>query len=232
MRLQDFKTIQTLVKPRNPIGSSKAYSRPLSPQSVLLYTAKINQKSNIASRAKPTANLTSKSHNRVQPIYTSTRQSSTQTKLSTTMPLQIRSITAPDEQIWKSLWEQYNTFYKRTIPTQVTQTTFNRFLDDQVRMYCALAIDESEQVIGFVTWYPHYTTSSIEEIVYLQDLFVDPSVRNKGTGRALIEHVYEHAKTIPVNAVYWNTQYFNYVGQILYNKVAARTDFVRYQKNF
>lgn len=149
------------------------------------------------------------------------------------MPLQIRAIEESDSETWISLWEQYNQFYKRTIPTEVTQTTLTRFLDPTVRMYCALAIDpDSSKTIGFVTWYPHPTTSSIQEIVYLQDLFVDSSVRNKGTGRALIEHVYEHAKTIPVSSVYWNTQYFNYVGQILYNKVATRTDFIRYQKNF
>lgn len=162
--------------------------------------------------------------------------SSAPSKTQTTpagMSLQIRAIESSDSETWISLWEQYNQFYKRTIPIEVTQTTLSRFLDPSMRMYCALAIDpETSKTIGFVTWYPHPTTSSIQEIVYLQDLFVDPSVRNKGTGRALIEHVYEHAKTIPVNSVYWNTQYFNYVGQILYNKVASRTDFIRYQKNF
>jgi len=148
------------------------------------------------------------------------------------MSVQTRPIQAADKDAWLDLWEGYNQFYKRTIPTEVTDKTFSRFLDEGVRMYGAVAVDSSDnnKLIGFVHWYPHQSTSSVDEVVYLHDLFVDPNVRNKGTGRKLIEHVYEHAKGIPASSVYWHTQYFNYQGQILYTKVAARTDFVKYQK--
>ena len=147
------------------------------------------------------------------------------------MSAQIRSIEKDDEPVWRNLWQQYNDFYKRTIPEPVTSTTFSRLLDDNMRMYGAVAIKPgSQQVIGFVTWYPHPSTSSIEEIVYLHDLFVDPEVRNGGVGRQLIEHVYESAKTLGAKSVYWHTQYFNHSAQLLYVKVADRTDFVRYQK--
>ncbi|KAL8825504.1 MAG: hypothetical protein Q9191_004374 [Dirinaria sp. TL-2023a] len=148
------------------------------------------------------------------------------------MSTQIRAIQKADEAAWRNLWQQYNEFYKRTIPEPVTSTTFARFLDDSVRMYGAVAVDtkSNDKIVGFVTWYPHPSTSSIEEDVYLHDLFVDPSTRNVGTGRLLIEHVYEHAKTIPAASVYWHTQYFNHAAQLLYVKVADRTDFVQYRK--
>lgn len=147
------------------------------------------------------------------------------------MSLTIRPVTASDKPTWLTLWAGYNTFYKRTIPTETTETTFTRFLDDSVRMYCAVAEDpDTHQIIGFITWYPHISTSSVKEIVYIHDLFVDPTVRNRGTGRKLIEHVYEEARKIPASQVYWMTQYYNHVGQILYTKVAERTDFVKYLK--
>lgn len=146
------------------------------------------------------------------------------------MSIQIRAIQKEDKQVWQGLWEQYNKFYNREIPENVTKHTFERFLDDKVRMYGAVAVDPTNnQLIGFVHWYPHQSTSSIEEVVYLHDLFVDPSVRNKGAGRALIEHVYEHAKMIPAHRVYWHTQFFNHRAQLLYTKVATRTDFVQYK---
>ena len=148
---------------------------------------------------------------------------------SSAMPTIIRPVQKDDEPAWSNLWSQYNAFYKRTIPEEVTKTTFARFLDDKVRMYGAVAVD-GDKITGFVNWYPHPSTSSVEEIVYLHDLFVDPSVRNKGTGRLLIEHVYEHAKTIPAGSVYWHTQYFNHAAQLLYVKVAERSDFVHYSK--
>jgi D-amino-acid N-acetyltransferase len=148
------------------------------------------------------------------------------------MAIEIRPVRASDEPAWRGLWEQYNQFYKRTVPDKVTHTTFTRFLDDTVRIYGAVAVDASqpEKLIGFVHWYPHPSTSSIGEVVYLHDLFVDAEIRNKGTGRQLIEHVYEHAKGLGADSVYWHTQYFNHRAQLLYTKVAERTDFVQYFK--
>lgn len=147
------------------------------------------------------------------------------------MAIQVRSIQKDDKSQWLPLWDQYNAFYKRTIPSNVTDTTFARFLDDKVRMYAAVAVDtDTNNLVGFVHWYPHLSTSSLDEVVYLHDLFVDPNARNKGTGRKLIEHVYEHARTIPAESVYWHTQYFNHRAQLLYVKVADRTDFVQYHK--
>ena len=148
------------------------------------------------------------------------------------MSVLIRPIQKDDEPAWRNLWQQYNDFYIRTIPEHVTKTTFARFLDDKVRMYSAVAVSPSPEnkIIGFVNWYPHPSTSSVEEIVYLHDLFVDTSARNKGTGRRLIEHVYEHARSIPAESVYWHTQHFNHRAQLLYVNVAEKTDYVYYSK--
>ena len=150
------------------------------------------------------------------------------------MSARIRFVRKDDQAAWRSLWQKYNDFYKRTVPDEVTKTTFARLLDDTVRMYGAVAVDagDDNKVIGFVNWYPHPSTSTVEEDVYLHDLFVDPSTRNTGVGRQLIEYVYEHAKTIPAHSVYWHTQFFNHRAQLLYVKVADRTDFVQYRKTF
>ena len=148
------------------------------------------------------------------------------------MSVQIVSIQNHHGTAFRALWDQYNQFYKRTISDHITKTTFTRLTDESVRMYGAVAIDtaEDDKVIGFVTWYPHPSTASIEEVVYLHDLFVDPGTRNGGTGRKLIEHVYDHAKSLNASSVYWHTQFFNHRAQLLYVKVADRTDFVKYQK--
>ena len=147
------------------------------------------------------------------------------------MSVTTRPIAKDDEEVWKGLWEQYNQFYKRTIAPEVTKKTYERFLDDSVKMHAAVAVDpDSDKVVGFAHWYPHPSTSLIEDVVYLHDLFVDPSTRNKGAGRALIEHVYDHSKKeLGAASVYWHTQYFNHRAQLLYVNVANRTDFVQYR---
>ncbi|KAJ2977018.1 hypothetical protein NQ176_g4608 [Zarea fungicola] len=154
------------------------------------------------------------------------------------MQVSIRAVTREDEQRWRSLWEGYNVFYKRTVSEEVTANTFSRFLDDKVQLYCAVAVAEtpdaaSAQVIGFVTWFPHFSTAAVEPVVYLNDLFVDPDQRLHGVGGKLIEHVYKHSKeVIGAQSVYWHTQHFNHRAQLLYVKKGNKTDFVQYEKSF
>lgn len=151
------------------------------------------------------------------------------------MQVEIRPIAAGDEARWRELWAGYNEFYKRTISEEVTAHQFSRFLDDKVQLYCAVAVASNagsgQEIIGFVTWFPHLFTGSIEDIVYLNDLFVDPNQRLSGVGGKLIEHVYKHAKDVlNTKSVYWHTQHFNHRAQLLYVKKGTKTDFVQYSK--
>ena len=148
------------------------------------------------------------------------------------MSVTIRPIEAKDETAWRNHWAAYNEFYKRTdgITEHITATTFSRFLSAESPIDCAVAVSgdaNAERIVGFVTWFPHPNTASIEDEIYLQDLFVDPAVRNGGVGRKLIEYVYAQAENAG-SKVYWHTQYFNHRAQLLYTKVGKRTDFIRY----
>jgi len=118
----------------------------------------------------------------------------------------IRAVEDKDKEEWLTLWNQYNNFYKRTASEPITDETYERFLSDKIRMYAAVAVAEDGKLVGFAHWYPHASTSEIEEVVYLHDLFVDPSVRNGGVGRKLIEHVKQYAKDLPAAHLYWHTQ--------------------------
>lgn len=148
------------------------------------------------------------------------------------MSVTIRPITASDEQIWRTHWDAYNEFYQRTarITETITAKTFSRFLDPNSPVNCAVAVSSSDELLGFVTWYPHPSTASVEDVVYLNDLFVDPKSRNGGVGRKLIEHVYAEADKAGTGSVYWHTQFFNHRAQLLYTKVGKRTDFVMYSR--
>ncbi|CAK9782742.1 acyl-CoA N-acyltransferase [Cutaneotrichosporon oleaginosum] len=149
------------------------------------------------------------------------------------MTITVRFAEEADKQQWLDRWEQYNQFYKRTVASDVTEEQWRRFLDPAVRVYCAVAVDGDKpagaNVVGFVTWLPHIYTGSIEDIVYLHDLWSDEAQRNKGTGRALIEFVYADSKDKGIKSVYWHTQHFNHRAQLLYTKVANKTDFVQYK---
>lgn len=145
------------------------------------------------------------------------------------MTITVRPFTAADKDAFRARWEKYNIFYKRTIPEEATAFTIKRMLDPAVALYGAVAEDSERGVVGFVTYLPHIYTGSVEDIVYLHDLYVDEDVRNGGIGRKLIEHVYAHSKELGCKAVYWHTQHFNHRAQLLYTKVADKTDFVQYK---
>ena len=149
---------------------------------------------------------------------------------SSTTTIQIRPIQPADKEAWVNLWNQYNVFYKRTIPDQVTETTFNRFLDPNNAINCGVAESNNGKIIGFANYYPHDSTASIKPNFYLHDLFVDPEARAGGVGEKLIDFVAEKAREVGAYQLYWHTQYFNYRAQGLYAKVGERSDLVLWKK--
>lgn len=152
--------------------------------------------------------------------------------MSSSTTIQIRPIKAADKDIWIDLWSQYNVFYKRTIPDEVTEVTFNRFLDPSNSINCGVAINTGadNKVIGFANYYPHDSTASVKPNFYLHDLFVDPAARAGGVGEKLIDYVAEKAREAGAYQLYWHTQYFNYRAQGLYAKVGERSDLVMWKK--
>jgi GNAT superfamily N-acetyltransferase len=145
------------------------------------------------------------------------------------MPVTIRPIVPTDRPQWEPLWAGYNTFYRRTLPAAVTQTTWTRFLDPAEPMH-ALVAEENGTLLGLVHYLFHNATAFVEPNCYLSDLFTNEAARGKGVGRALIEAVYAKAKQAGAARVYWQTHETNHQAQILYMKVAERSGFLVYRK--
>lgn len=131
---------------------------------------------------------------------------------------------------WLRLWQGYQQFYDIVLSDDVARYTWQRFGQSDVPVHAALALQD-ERVIGFVHWIYHHSTWTHGAYCYLQDLYVDPSVRGQGTGRRLIEHVYEHAKAEQAARVYWLTHQSNQPAIGLYDKVAEDAGFIQYRKN-
>ena len=91
----------------------------------------------------------------------------------------IRPLEAVDWEEWRVLWEGYNTYYKRSIPDEVTRTTWNRFFDVYEPVHAFVAADDDD-LIGFVHCLYHRSTSMLPPICYLQDLFTSPAARGRG----------------------------------------------------
>jgi GNAT superfamily N-acetyltransferase len=138
-----------------------------------------------------------------------------------------------DYPAWKQLWDGYNAFYGRSGPTalapEITQMTWSRFFDEYEPMH-ALIARVSGQVCGLAHYLYHRSTIQLAPSCYLQDLFTSEAVRGQGVGRALIQAVYEQAKTAGSPRVYWQTHESNAAAMKLYDKVAEKSGFLVYRQ--
>lgn len=143
----------------------------------------------------------------------------------------IRPVTASDRPVWAALWRLYLTFYKTELSEATYDITWSRFMDPNETMHAALAQTKEGRVVGLVHYIEHRTCWTPKNSIYLQDLFVDESVRGHGVGCALIQHVYDEANKRGVGKVHWLTHEANKDAQALYEKVAERSGFIQYRKN-
>ena len=139
----------------------------------------------------------------------------------------IRDLTPSDEARWRELWDGYVEFYGEAVPDKITDTTWAKLTGENDRVF-GLVAEVDGNVVGIVNCVLHDNTWSDKLICYLEDLFVDPSARGQGAGRALIEAVVERAKAQNWLRVYWMTKADNEGARALYDQITPVTDWARY----
>ena len=144
------------------------------------------------------------------------------------MTLTIRAIEEKDKDQWLKLWAGYLEFYKSTISPEQTELTWKRLINNELKMFGFVAESE-EGVIGFTHCLFRPSTWTETDYCYLEDLFVEPSIRGKGIGRALMNKVFELANEKNSKRVYWTTQEFNKTARVLYDSITPVSEFVQYR---
>ena len=147
------------------------------------------------------------------------------------MGLNIRPVAVADKAAWQRLYDGYQRFYERPdLPQAFFDAAFDRLLSGDPRDFHGLVAEEDGQLLGLTHYVFHPNLWRAEGVCYLQDLFTAPEARGKGVARALIEAVYAAADAKGVPAVYWLTAETNYPGRMLYDRVAVKSPFIRYNR--
>lgn len=146
--------------------------------------------------------------------------------------LTIRPLQAGDETEWRRLWKAYLAFYETELPERIYALTWSRLLSGQPHQYAGFLAVKDGKPVGLAHYLFHRSCWLENNACYLQDLYADPEVRGGGVGRALIEAVYARAQAEGSREVYWMTQEFNATARKLYERIAEKTPFLVYQKNF
>lgn len=142
---------------------------------------------------------------------------------------EVRPLRADDREHWDALWAGYLRFYRHHLPDEVNAHAFAALIDPGSRLH-GLVAERDGALVGFAHYQFHPSTWALRDYCYLEDLYVDPATRGHGVGRALIQAVYAEADRARAANVYWLTQEFNADGRALYDTLARRTSFIRYER--
>lgn len=145
------------------------------------------------------------------------------------MSVEIRFIEKDDFDQWHKLWTEYLVFYKTSMPEEVYATTFERFLDPKSDVKAVVA-ELDGKLVGLAHYVFQRNTWNVQDICYLNDLFVSPTARRKKIGQSLIQKVYDIADENHAPHVYWTTQEFNATARKLYDQIGEKTPFIKYQR--
>ncbi len=130
------------------------------------------------------------------------------------------------------LYDAYRQFYEKPPDLALAR----RFLDERFKRREStifVAEDAGGKVIGFTQLYPLFCSVAAERIYVLYDLFVTPSARGTGAGRALMEAAEAFGRQSGAARLFLQTAKTNVVGQTLYESCGwlRDNDFYVYEKS-
>ena len=142
------------------------------------------------------------------------------------MAIQYRKLSAEDRDQWQELYDGYLDFYETVLTQAAKDLVWERLISGAIQ---GLVAEADGHLVGISHF--HFQISTWVEVsnCYLEDLFVDPAHRGKGIARALITTIEKAAKSAGCSEMYWITRATNATAQALYDQVATKTDFLRYE---
>ena len=144
------------------------------------------------------------------------------------MTFHIRPVHDRDFFNWLPLFASYGDFYGTPVPDEKALLVWSWITEKTHGVSALVAQDDNGSLVGLA----HYRTFARPLAggtgIYIDDLFVTPDARGNGIATALIENVTDIARAQGAGIVRWITAPDNDEAQILYDKIADRTDWVTY----
>ncbi len=80
---------------------------------------------------------------------------------------------------------------------------------------------EGDEIIGYTLWFTNYSTFRTKPGIYLEDLYVSPSHRGKGVGKALLHDLFQRAEAKNYGRVEWSVLDWNQTAIDFYRSQGA-----------
>ena len=110
-------------------------------------------------------------------------------------------------------------------PEQVTVSPqhFEESGFGQHPVWWAFVAEAEGKIVGFALWYIRYSTWKGQRL-YLEDIYVEPSMRGHGIGSLLFDRLLEEAKAQGFSGMMWQALDWNEPALNFYRKYRARLD--------
>lgn len=137
----------------------------------------------------------------------------------------IRKATLKDLDQLTTLFDQYVVFYKKPSNYEKHKAYLKeRIENNEATVFMAFDDENPEKAIGFTLVYVTFSSLALNKILILNDLFVDSTIRKKGTGEQLILQTVALAKELGSNLIRLRTAKNNTIAQGLYHKMGFVRD--------
>ncbi len=138
------------------------------------------------------------------------------------MSFQIRFATAADCDIILNFIQGIAEYEKLSHQVEATTAKIETHLfGPKAVAECLLAFEDNTP-IGFALFFHNYSTFVSKPGIYLEDLFVDPTYRGKGYGKALLETLIQLAKDRDCGRVEWSVLDWNTSAISFYESMGAK----------
>ena len=129
--------------------------------------------------------------------------------------MHIRQATTADLDQLASLFDAYRQFYQQPSDLPGARAFLaERIARDQSILF--LAINETDTALGFTQLYPSFTSTRMQRIFILNDLYVAPQGRKQGTGKALLAAAADYGRAQGAARLTLSTAIDNLTAQSLY----------------
>jgi GNAT superfamily N-acetyltransferase len=139
----------------------------------------------------------------------------------------IRPAAPADEARWKELFRAYREFYRLPESEYIVSRVWGWITEPDHEVQ-SLVAEVDGRIIAIADYRRFARPSTGSTGIWLDDLFTDPEERGSGAGRALIARLQTIAAEEGRSVVRWITASDNEQAQVLYEKVASRTNWVTY----
>lgn len=129
--------------------------------------------------------------------------------------MRISQATLNDLEELNHLFDAYRVFYKKESDKKRSKAFLKARLENSESVIF-MSRDEAGIATGFTQLYPLFSSTRMERVWLLNDLFVEPKYRGMGFSKALIEAAKELCRTTGAAGMTLETAKDNHIGNQLY----------------